>query len=60
MTEEDDMQVTKNEGQNGLPMKNIERILVNLPTREWLGVIEVRHLPCQEIRCTPLCGGRHS
>ncbi|MGD0662679.1 MAG: universal stress protein [Syntrophorhabdales bacterium] len=34
------MQVTKNEGQNGLPMKNIERILVNLPTREWLGVIE--------------------
>lgn len=34
------MRITKNNGQSSLPVKTIERILVNLPTSEWLGIIE--------------------
>jgi len=34
------MQITKDEGQSGFPIKNIKRVLVNLTTKEWLGVVE--------------------
>ena len=34
------MQGTRNEGQSDFPVKNIEHFLVNLPTTDWLGVIE--------------------